>query len=101
MLDREWKWVADDYLTKPFEESELIGAIESRIAKSSILKEAQEEKLYNDLASEARVKSIHQLKNFIDDNGEEYRFHLGDSIYREGGQLKFGVFGNKGKCQNS
>jgi len=75
---------ADDYLTKPFEESELIGAIESRIAKSSILKEAQEEKLLNDLASEARVKSIHQLKNFIDDNGEEYSFHLGDSIYREG-----------------
>jgi CRP-like cAMP-binding protein len=75
---------ADDYLTKPFEESELIGAIESRIAKSNILKEAQQERLYNNLASEARVKSIHQLKNFIDDNGEEFRFHLGDSIYREG-----------------
>jgi len=75
---------ADDYLTKPFEESELIGAIESRIARSGILKEAHEEKLYDDLASEARVKSIHQLKNFIDDNGEEFRFNLGDSIYREG-----------------
>src|SRR5690606_33233477 len=29
---------ADDYLTKPFEEEELISAIESRLAKVSILK---------------------------------------------------------------
>ena len=30
---------ADDYLTKPFEEAELIGAIESRIAKMAILRD--------------------------------------------------------------
>ena len=30
---------ADDYITKPFTEEELISAIESRLAKSSILKE--------------------------------------------------------------
>src|SRR6056297_2286819 len=30
---------ADDYLTKPFEENELIGAIESRMARAAILKD--------------------------------------------------------------
>ncbi len=32
---------ADAYLTKPFEENELIGAIESRLAKITILKDAE------------------------------------------------------------
>lgn len=34
---------ADDYLTKPFEEDELISAIESRLAKTSILNQRQTE----------------------------------------------------------
>ena len=33
---------ADDYLTKPFEESDLISAIESRLAKSQLLKNISE-----------------------------------------------------------
>ena len=33
---------ADDYITKPFSEDELISAIESRIAKALILKEERE-----------------------------------------------------------
>ena len=32
---------ADDYLTKPFEEEELLSAIESRLAKTSILRQRQ------------------------------------------------------------
>ena len=38
---------ADDYITKPFTEDELISAIESRIAKASILKEIIFEKLWS------------------------------------------------------
>jgi len=75
---------ADDYLTKPFEESELIGAIESRIAKANIIKEAQQNKISLETGIDRKVRNIHQLKNFIDDNGEEFRFQLGDAIYREG-----------------
>jgi len=30
------------------------------------------------------IKNIHELKNFIDDNGREYEFQLGETIYREG-----------------
>jgi YesN/AraC family two-component response regulator len=34
---------ADDYITKPFEENDLISAIESRLAKSKILSKRREE----------------------------------------------------------
>ena len=35
---------ADDYITKPFNEDELMSAIESRLAKASILKDLRENK---------------------------------------------------------
>ncbi len=74
---------ADDYLTKPFEEEELISAIESRLAKSEILNKAisEESKKKNE---EEGVRNLHELKNFFDDNGEELLFSKGDSIYKEG-----------------
>lgn len=75
---------ADDYLTKPFEESELVGAIESRIAKANILMESQQNNTADTSGNETQVKSIHQLKNFIDDNGDDFYFQMGDVIYREG-----------------
>ncbi len=75
---------ADDYLTKPFEESELIGAIESRIAKTKILKESQQNNTSDISGNESQVKNIHQLKNFIDDHGDDFLFQMGDVIYREG-----------------
>ena len=75
---------ADDYLTKPFEEAELIGAIESRIAKMAIMEDI-------DLQSEKEAsgflggpRNLHELKNFIDDEGIEYDFAMGDAIYKEG-----------------
>lgn len=75
---------ADDYLTKPYEESELVGAIESRIAKANILKESQQNNTGDTSGNDTQVKSIHQLKNFIDDHGDDFYFQMGDVIYREG-----------------
>lgn len=75
---------ADDYLTKPFEESELIGAIESRLAKISILKDVGTNHSVPNTIARTRIKSIHDLKNFMDDNGEEQVFQTGENIYREG-----------------
>lgn len=74
---------ADDYLTKPFEEEELISAIESRLAKSEILNKAisEESKKKNE---EEGVRNLHELKNFFDDNGEELLFSKGACIYQEG-----------------
>ncbi len=74
---------ADDYLTKPFSESELIGAIESRLAKMAILKEASEKKLAIDPSSETRIATIHDLKNFIDDNGSQLTCETGEIIFQE------------------
>lgn len=75
---------ADDYLTKPFKEEELIGAIESRLAKMAILKEAGNNKIEIAPDTKPRVTSIHQLKNFIDDNGTELTFETGDIVFQEG-----------------
>ena len=75
---------ADDYLTKPFGESELIGAIESRLAKMAILKEVDNTNAMSRTEIESQIKSINGLKNYIDDNGTVHRFKAGEIIYQEG-----------------
>jgi DNA-binding response OmpR family regulator len=74
---------ADDYLTKPFEEQELLGAIESRLAKIAILKDSSVETASKTSGTGQEMYTIHQLKNFIDDNGEEATYTTGETIYRE------------------
>lgn len=65
---------ADDYLTKPFDEQELISAIESRLAKSSIQKESLDE-------TDNGLQTLNDLKNYFDDNGIEMNFHKGEQIF--------------------
>lgn len=74
---------ADDYITKPFEEDELISAIESRLAKASILKDIRE-KADTNAVVEDNIRTLNDLKNFFDDNGESYNFTKGTTIYEEG-----------------
>lgn len=74
---------ADDYITKPFEEEELISAIESRLAKAAILKEDRE--LNDKKESESdELRTLNDLKNFFDDNGITLKFAAGEVIYEEG-----------------
>ena len=76
---------ADDYITKPFTEEELVSAINSRIAKIKILKEEQEKSISNDETREVdEIKNLDELKEYINDNGEEFNYNLGEYIYREG-----------------
>lgn len=75
---------ADDYLTKPYEEVELIGAIESRLAKVAILRERSANATTPESERADAVSTIHQLKNFIDDNGKELTFKAGENIYEDG-----------------
>ncbi|MCB4798710.1 response regulator [Neotamlana laminarinivorans] len=73
---------ADDYITKPFEEEELISAINSRIAKAAIL---NEERLAKESGEkEDELRSLNDLKNFFEDNGEEVAYKKGDLIFEEG-----------------
>ena len=70
---------ADDYLTKPFEEEELLSAVESRLAKAEILS-----KKVSKEPKEEGLRDLNELKNFFDDNGEEFKFTKGAVIYKEG-----------------
>ena len=77
---------ADDYITKPFNEAELISAIESRLAKVYILNENLKTnvKKKSDNTFENSLKNLDHLKNYFKDKAEKYSFKLGEIIYREG-----------------
>jgi CheY-like chemotaxis protein/CRP-like cAMP-binding protein len=78
---------ADDYLTKPFEEEELISAIESRLAKHQILSKIKGNKEEFEVEPiEDHLRSLNELKNFFDDNGEISNYKKGDHIYKEHGR---------------
>lgn len=89
---------ADDYITKPFEEEELINAIESRLAKAAILKEQKNTE--TPTASEEELRTLNDLKNFFDDNGETMSFSQGETIYEEGQNSNYIYLISKGvvKC---
>lgn len=76
---------ADDYITKPFEEEELLTAIESRLAKAAILKE-QRSVHTNKLVQQKSegVKSLEELKEFIQSNKKVRIYKSGEVVYDEG-----------------
>lgn len=76
---------ADDYLTKPFEEEELLSAIESRLAKATILSKRGNKEVVEDLdEAKSEVRNLNELKNFFDDSGVISEFKKGDLIYKDG-----------------
>ena len=79
---------ADDYITKPFNEEELISAIESRLAKAAILKDVRENKLAQKEDTE-QIRSLNDLKNYFDDNGETFHFAKEAIIYKEGNNSNY------------
>lgn len=80
---------ADDYITKPFTEDELITSIDSRLAKVAILNEEREQQKNNSDNREDELHSLHDLKNFFDDNGQKFTFKAGDVVYEEGQNSNF------------
>ena len=75
---------ADDYLTKPFEEEDLISAIESRLAKVALLGRMDQESKDVPLSPADQMRTLNELKNFFDDNGEIIGFQQGSTIFKEG-----------------
>ncbi|WP_296381533.1 response regulator [Winogradskyella sp.] len=90
---------ADDYITKPFTEDELISAIKSRLAKASILNERDNNNV-NNYSEEDELCSLNDLKNFFDDYGKEFYIAKDQIIYREGDHSNFIYLITKGavKC---
>ena len=89
---------ADDYITKPFTEEELISAIESRLAKSSILKE--QKTIIEEIPDENELRDLNDLKNFFDDNGTVFSFQGEEKVYEEGDNSNYIYLVTKGgvKC---
>lgn len=82
---------ADDYITKPFDDQELIDAIESRIAKVAILKDqrVQEEEIRT---TQENVPNLETLHYVFRTEGSKLEFKPGEIIYEEGRRANFMFF---------
>lgn len=89
---------ADDYLTKPFDDVELLNAIESRLKKNDILKKEFTKNLagINDFINEA--KGIESLKKLSEER-DIRNYKKKDDIYKEGAFPKGIYFVSKGKVK--
>lgn len=80
---------ADDYITKPFEEEELVSAIESRLAKFKVHQALMEQGQSTSPPSEGHMRTLNELKNFFYDNGDVIAIPKAGEIYLEGGPSNF------------
>ena len=89
---------ADDYLTKPFDDIELLNAIESRLKKKEIFKKEFSKNLegINDFMAEA--KGIPSLEK-ISEERDVRLYKKKDDIYKEGAYPKGIYFVSKGKVK--
>lgn len=78
---------ADDYITKPFEEEDLINSIESRLEKFKLIKELQAQKI--SFPPEEFIKTITELKKHIEGNGVYLNFSKKEVLYDEGAKANF------------
>nr|WP_297789539.1 response regulator [uncultured Allomuricauda sp.] len=74
---------ADDYLTKPFEEEELLSAIECRLKKAEEMEAILAEHPKR-VHQENEIRNLNELKNFFDDHGQVFSFKKGETIYCKG-----------------
>lgn len=91
---------ADDYITKPFTEEDLISAIQSRLAKAAILKDQNASQDYRDCPNETTLKSIPNLKKIFIDKGKMVTYKKEEIVYHKGLQSNAIYFILKGavKC---
>lgn len=87
---------ADDYITKPYDESELFSAIESRLAKVAILNEQSNEAIEHIKNVATDIKDLNELKNFFADNSEEINYKAGEEIYLEGDNSNYSYLISEG-----
>lgn len=73
---------ADDYLTKPFEEAELLNAIHTRLEKATQLESIFSKR--NEQDKQHDIRSLNELKNFFDDHGQQFCFKKDETIYTMG-----------------
>lgn len=93
---------ADDYITKPFTEEELVSAVESRLAKVAILNDFKSGQMASQVSSESGkvLPSTSDLKTCFNNFGKTFEFSQGDIIYEEGHNSNYIYYIEKGlvKC---
>lgn len=72
---------ADDYITKPFNEKELVQAIQKRLEKFELLRSQPAPAL--EPHKNGRIASVEELKTYFRTNGELIKFHKKALIYQE------------------
>lgn len=77
---------ADDYITKPFEEKDLLDTINSRLARYAILKERHSNISENE---NFRIRSINKFKSFFLENGENFDLTRNDLLFRENQNVSY------------
>jgi len=89
---------ADDYLTKPFEEMELLNAIEARLKKNEIFRKEFTKNLegLNDFLEQAKgLEELHKLS----EDRKVHHFKKKEMLYMEGDEPNGLLFINKGKVK--
>ena len=89
---------ADDYITKPFDDVELLNAIEIRLKKTEALKRDFESNMEGVNEFLEQAKKIHNLK-LISDDREVRNYSKRQTIYHEEGRPAYLYFVNKGKVK--
>jgi CRP-like cAMP-binding protein/ActR/RegA family two-component response regulator len=89
---------ADDYLTKPFDDVELMNAIESRLKKNEIAKRQFSQTIQGLSAFLNEAKAIESLKE-LSDAGEIKLYKKKQDVYTEGSFPKGIYFISKGKIK--
>jgi CRP/FNR family transcriptional regulator, polysaccharide utilization system transcription regulator len=89
---------ADDYLTKPFEETELLDAIESRLKRNDLLKQefSKDAKGLNDFLKEAR--KMEDLKKLSEKHNIR-QYKKKDYVFLNGSEAKTLYFINSGQVK--
>jgi CRP-like cAMP-binding protein/CheY-like chemotaxis protein len=89
---------ADDYITKPFDDVELLNAVESRLRKNELLK-SKFDKSTNGLTKFLdEVKTLDELKKLSNDRKIKH-YKKKDIIFQEGNTPNYLYFLSKGKIK--
>jgi DNA-binding response OmpR family regulator len=89
---------ADDYVTKPFDDIELLNAIESRLKKSELIKKEYDQTSEGFDSFIKEVKSIEPLKK-LSEKRDTVHYKKKQMIYAEGSLPKGLYFVKKGKVK--
>lgn len=84
---------ADDYLTKPFKEEDLLHAIESRLAKHKILMRSANEGYAN---HDKEISTLDQLREYFMRKGEYTEVSRNNDVYTEKKNADYIYFVEKG-----